>query len=320
MSSKKGRKITWGDKISKALTGRVGERGGWKHSVDTKLKIGLGNKGKLAGDKHPRWVPLEIRKCIVCTASFQVKQNSKKQICSRRCSGSSTRNNFYGRHHTDKTKTILRSKDKSYTKTDAFKLKVSIGTKKGIKNSSASSNPFHAWVRKYGYDKALIMRQDLNNKLSVCFSGKNNPMYGKPAPKGAGRGWSGYLDNIFFRSIHELSFLHKLIKQKIPFENAEKAIHKIAYIDSLGHERTYVADYIVGKTMIEIKPEKMKTFREVKLKQIYAEKWCKENDMIYEIITPVLLSHESIIKLVNEGRISWVGKSNEKYKKLCAQN
>ncbi|MBR4316812.1 MAG: hypothetical protein IKP65_07630 [Alphaproteobacteria bacterium] len=42
---------------------------------------------------------------------------------------------------------------------------------------------------------------ELKKKYSEKSKGKNNPMYGKPAPKGSGNGVSGWYKGWFFRSL-----------------------------------------------------------------------------------------------------------------------
>ena len=257
----------------------------------------------------------KIRKAAIGRKSKH-KEKCQCMICkSKRGEYNGKNNPFYGKKHTKTTKRKLSLADKSYTKTKAFKENVSIATKKAKRKNYGDAKA--KWIELYGKEKAEKMWLKRNKTISKRTKGSNNPMYGKPAPKGSGSGWSGYLDNIFFRSIHELSYLYYLIENNITFENAEQKKYGIKYKNEKERDRTYFADYIVGNKIIEIKPEAAKNFRLVKIKQKYAEKWAKKNKMQYSIITPTLLEQKVIIKCVNSGRIKWVGKSLEKYKKLC---
>lgn len=287
-------------------------------------KVKIDKRKQRVGSLHHKWVPFVTRRCVECDDEFTIKdsiRNKTKETCSKSCSLKGQRNGFCGKTHSLQTRKKISQKSKRRTdfKTDEFSEAVSKGTKLGIAKSSWKEwgNLNAAWETKYGKQKALALRAAANKNLREKMSGKDNPMYGKPAPKGSGRGWSGYLDGVFFRSITELSFLYQLIEQRITFENAEKSMYKIPYVDLLGHDRTYVADYVIGRILVEIKPARVKALREVKHKQKYAEEWCRKQGMQYEIISPVMIPHSKIILLVDSGRIQWVGKSQLKYKTLC---
>jgi hypothetical protein len=71
------------------------------------------------------------------------------------------------------------------------------------------------YSKRYNKDKI----KGIKTKQSIHSSGKNNNMYGKPAPQGSGNGWSGWYNDIYFRSIMELSYLHYLITNNIKFSN-----------------------------------------------------------------------------------------------------
>ncbi|MFA5395709.1 MAG: NUMOD3 domain-containing DNA-binding protein [Methanogenium sp.] len=155
--------------------------------------------------------------------------------------------------------------------------------------------------------------EESKKKTSEKVSGSRNPMYGKPAPKGSGRGWCGYLDSIYFRSLLELSYLYYLIEHKIKFENAEKRKYRIPYVDEFGTDRTYYADYVIGKEIIEIKPKFAMKFDRNQKKAEAAYEWCKKNGMFYQILNPDMLTKNVIIDLVNNGRIKWTDKTRVKY-------
>ena len=87
----------------------------------------------------------------------------------------------------------------------------------------------------YGKEKALKIKQKISDKTS----GENNAMFGKPAPKRSGNGWSGYYKSHYFRSMLELYYLIYLTDNNINFESGEKRKHAISYVmDNL--ERNYL--------------------------------------------------------------------------------
>ena len=115
----------------------------------------------------------------------------------------------------------------------------------------------------YGIEKSIELKQ----KISNATSGKNNPMYGKPAPKRSGNGWSGYYGNYYFRSMLELYYLIYLVDNNINFESGEKKKHSIQYIMD-GLERNYFPDYYLIDTdeYVEIKPQNLVNSYQNKLK------------------------------------------------------
>lgn len=127
----------------------------------------------------------------------------------------------------------------------------------------------------FGKEKAKIIK----SKLSVLNSGSGNPMFGKPSPIGSGNGWSGWYNNIYFRSLLELSFL-------IANKNAKSAEYiKIPYKNYKNVIRIYHPDFIEKDFLYEIKPKKLLNSKDNILKFQAAEKYCKDNQLIYKILT-----------------------------------
>ena len=151
------------------------------------------------------------------------------------------------------------------------------------------------------------------NKLSLFFSGKGNPMYGKPSPQGSGNGWSCWYNDIFFRSLRELSYVLKLDKRKIEWNPAEKNI-SISYIDINNTKRTYRPNFIISnKYVIEIKPRKLWNSDNIIRKAKAAELWCENNNLIYKIRDTKI--SKDIILLHRENKIKFMKKYEDKIKK-----
>jgi len=164
----------------------------------------------------------------------------------------------------------------------------------------------------YGKEKSDLIK----GKLSIAFSGKNNPMYGKPSPKGSGNGWCGWYKQWFFRSLLELSFLIFYVERfSIKCETAERKKYKIKYIDYDSNERSYFPDFILNdKYLIEIKPKNLKnSFTNIR-KMESAIPFCKKNNLIYKIITPIKkLKFKEINQLFNNKQLKFIDKYEKKF-------
>lgn len=166
-------------------------------------------------------------------------------------------NPFYGKHHTQESKDkIIKNTDYSFTKTKEFAKK---SARHGEKNGMHGKRVYDIWEERHGKEEADKRMTEFRNKLSAASSGKNNPMYGRPSPKGSGNGWSGWYKNWYFRSLRELSYMIRVIeRKKYEWESAETKKFSITYKNLDGAERTYRADFFINKdTLVEIKPKKM---------------------------------------------------------------
>ena len=158
----------------------------------------------------------------------------------------------------------------------------------------------------HGEELAKSMRAQMSRDRS----GKNNPMFGKPSPNGSGNGWSGWYNNFYFRSLLELSFLVK----NLPDSSAENI--SIPYIDQLGHPRTYHPDYRSANIIYEIKPKRLTNTRNNILKFEAAKKYCKENNLIFLVLTEeniIKLTDEEIYKLYTSKEIKFTSKYEKLY-------
>lgn len=90
-----------------------------------------------------------------------------------------------------------------------------------------------------------IMKKIVANRRS--YKGKNNPMYGKPAPKGSGIGKGQYYKNIWLRSSYEVIYAKQLDKQGI------KWLYEFRRFN-LG-DTTYIPDFYLpdSDTYVEVK-------------------------------------------------------------------
>lgn len=160
-------------------------------------------------------------------------------------------------------------------------------------------NFYQAWIEKYGEEEAQNMLEVYKEKKREQSSGKNNPMYGKPTPQGAGNGWKGWYKNQYFRSLREVTFMIELDNKGIKWESAEKI--KIPYLMD-GVERTYRPDYLVGTKIIEIKPTRLHKTPAIEAKAQAATLYCQERGLEYELID-IDIDVQAIQKALLQGLI-----------------
>jgi len=155
----------------------------------------------------------------------------------------------------------------------------------------------------YGEKKA----GEIKEKLSKASKGKSNPMYGKPSPAGSGNGWKGWYKGKFFRSLLELSFMVNFLNRKnIRYSSAEVAKYGIPYKSYTGSDRTYFADFVIGKELVEIKPSALLNTPLIALKTKAAKAWCADNGFLYKIYTELdfdPISPKDLKFLVDSGEI-----------------
>ena len=140
---------------------------------------------------------------------------------------------------------------------------------------------------------------------------------GRLAPEGSGRGISGHIisDGFYFRSSYELSYIVQLTSKGIQYQSAEKIT--IPYTFE-GKPRTYHPDFIIDKTIIEIKPKSRLKEALVQAKLEAGRTWCEANAYLYTVLTEKdleLLSNAQILEL--DGHVirlsyKWRGRLNER--------
>ncbi len=172
-------------------------------------------------------------------------------------------------------------------------------------------------------DKEYIQKtKEVSDKISKAAKGSNNPMYGRPSPRGAGNGWKGWYKGIFFRSLREFSFMINYIERfKLVKENAEKVKFEIKYKDYAGQERNYYPDYLINdKFIVEIKPKRLWNTPLIIAKKEAAERFCKEKGYKYKLIDPKIVDLEIIKSKVDNEQIKFSGKYKERFEEYYKKN
>jgi len=299
-----------------------------KASIEKKKKNAYINKTK------KEW----FRDCPQCKNQIKYTNKWNRDVAQKRksicihCSNKNLgkkqtgkNNPFFNKKHTKETRKKISESNKKSEKRKKFieKTRSEEYRKKLSEAFSGEKNPaykrgtlYNIWFKKYGEEEAKKRDIAWRKKLSQGLSGRKNFWFGKPPPKGAGNGWSGWYKNWFFRSLHELSYMINVIEKKnLLWESAEKRKYKITYIDEKGKEKNSFADFIIeNKKMVEVKPTKLQNTKDVIEKKRAAKKFCKNNGLKYEMIDPPFLSSNKIKFLYESNQIIFTKKSEKKYK------
>ncbi len=224
-------------------------------------------------------------------------------------------NPFFGKHHKQETKEKLSLVDRSYTQTDEFRKK---SARPGTKNGMYGKSFYDVWKEKFGEKEAGRKFSEWLKVQSKNSSGKNNAMYGKPAPRGSGGGWGGWYKGWYFRSLRELSYVIRVLeKNNHKWKSAECKEFAIPYINYDGIPRTYRPDFLVdSRTLVEIKPKQLMEIPSNVLKKKAAVAFCKDKGFEFKMIDVQLLDIEQIIHLFEKGSIKFNKKYQERIE-LC---
>lgn len=172
--------------------------------------------------------------------------------------------------------------------------------------------PFiNKYIEKYGEELGRIEYAKYVERYRKNSSGKNNPMYGKPTPKGAGNGWKGWYKGIYFRSLRELCFMIDCDEKGIKYESAERKKFEIKYKFN-GADRTYKPDFLVGNKLIEIKPIRLHKTPNIIAKKEAAEQFCKRNGLIYELIDQEI-DKNKILEQMEIGKVKFEDRYRDKF-------
>lgn len=258
------------------------------------------------------------RSCGPCAA--KERSNRPEQI--ERRSGKNNpmygmtgkKNPFYGKRHSEESRQKIRkNRDLSFTQTKEFKEKQRKNSL-GEKNSMYGRSVHSVWTQKYGKEEADKKLAKMKSKLSKKNSGEGNPMYGKPSPQGSGNGWKGWYKGRFFRSLREAMFLICYVERfGLEIESLEKKKWAIKYVDPLGQERNYFADYLVnGKYFVEIKPRKLQNSPNNLCKKKAAESFCEFHGFLFKYIDPII-KLDIILPLYKSGEIKFQKKTEQRF-------
>ena len=253
----------------------------------------------------------ECRACISSTEEFKNRARKTMTELNKKFKEIGF-NGFKGKKHSEEFKKRASQSRVGIPCPESVKKKLK-DFYKTHKGAMTGKNLYSIWIEKYGKEIADLKMQEYKEKQSRNNSGKNNPMYNKPAPAGSGNGWKGWFNDIFFRSLRELMYLIFLQENNIIWENAEKNKFSVEYVDFFGKKRTYFADYFINNSvLVEIKPFKLQKTKSVILKKEAAEKFCLERGWTY-ILIDIEIDPKKIHEYFVSGNIKFMDKYYQKY-------
>lgn len=212
-------------------------------------------------------------------------------------------NPFYGKTHTKEAKEkIQQNRDYSSSRTPEYRAKMSQITS-GQNNPMHGKNIYDIWVDKYGQNGANKRLASLSQKRSKNMMGDKNPMYGKPPPKGSGNGWGGWYKGWYFRSLKELSYVIYVIEpNSYKWQSAEQKRLSIPYVDHLGQNRTYRADFLLNDSiLIEVKPKALMETVTNQQKKAAAVLFCSKNGYEYRMVDVKTIEYQELQRLCVSG-------------------
>ena len=118
-----------------------------------------------------------------------------------------------------------------------------------------------SFEEQFGKEKADLIKL----KISLKTKGENNPMFGRPSPKGAGSGISGYYKDYYFRSLLELSCILMFEAERTEFMLCDG---RKSFSFKYDGNRTYFPDFYLPSRneFIEVKPKRLCETPQVKQK------------------------------------------------------
>lgn len=226
-------------------------------------------------------------------------------------------NHFYGKRHTSETKEKMRAADQSYKKSEKFKGAV----RRGMVGKKCGGDIRLVWAS-LPPEEAANKYRNWVAKQSAATSGKNNPMYGRPSPQGAGNGWSGWYKGWYFRSLRELSYVVKVLEAGgLSWRSAETNDLRVEYIDPLGASRSYHPDFLVEeKLLVECKPKRLWNTPLVIAKSKAAKERATALGLEYVLIDPERLTDEELRRLHDAGDLKFTDRYERLYQERYANS
>lgn len=269
-------------------------------------------------------------KCKKCGEERVYKNKLRKdyaQGCGRNCKKCRSKdckekfkgkgNPFFGKKHSKELIERFSSERKGVPLSEERKKESLTYLNKYLKDNPRK-HPYQHWLIKFGKEIADQKMEELREKNREASTGEKNPMYGKPTPKKAGSGWSGwYNDSFYFRSIRELSFF--ISAEDSGFDI--KSIHltkefKVPYKGTKEQNRTYSPDFVMGNEIIEIKPKRLWSTDENKRKFSAAKTFFERKGYVF-VVKDVEPDTNLLREKYLEGKIKFDKKCIEKFEKYC---
>lgn len=261
------------------------------------VTLGCGHEYGYTNKYNARKAEKDGKNCVSCT---RLPENNPM------FGKTGDKNPMFGVKHTEEARKKISNKARSRVYTEEQKEQA----KSQLSKVTNKRPLYDIWVEKYGKDEADKRNSELSKKKSINSTGKNNPMYGKPAPQGSGVGWKGWIDGSFFRSLRELQF----ILNNPDCISAETKFWTAEYTDYTGSARTTRPDFVdnSAKIVYECKPLRLRSTTSVIDKANALTTLCLSRGYTYRLIDPGIPELDILIKLTEEEKIVWQGNYKER--------
>jgi hypothetical protein len=292
-----------------------------------KLKLGYTTQKEKNKAEH------KGNRCSSCRAIGHVMPQSAKKVCSDKAKirfSVPGNHPWQGRKHTAESCQKMTNSRMGKVASEETRKKMS-RTRTGRKWKMSAEGRKNVQQAHCKW-KGVPLSVETKAKLSMRFSGKNNPMYGTkgelspnygrelseetksrisianrkriPVSNSSG-GIGGWYKGKHFRSSCELNFLLQNKKQK--WKSAESDKFAIPYVDSKGRSRIYYPDWFDEESvqLVEVKPFGWEIYqKEAKLKAEAAKRFCEANGWVYHLVEIDVISKKEVFQLRKKGTIS----------------
>lgn len=238
-------------------------------------------------------------KCIKCKQDFKISFNALvsrkhfplKELC-QNCYLGYMSSSSVVREINSKAQLIAQNKPRAKEK--QRKIQIEIRKKDSTIATRTGDSVSKFWKSKEGIKRKKSVRLKLQNLWST------EEYQNIQALKNKNGYLSGHLKGIFFQSSYELSFINNCIKNKISIIRSNI---NFKYKNENKIMKLCIPDFIINKnTIVEIKPFKLINHKINKTKIKAIKKYCKNNNLGFELITEKNLNYkienlEDLIKL-----------------------
>lgn len=258
-------------------------------------------------------------KKITITGKHTFEKSVKENFLCSSCSNSGEnngmfgktgeKNHWFGKHHTEETKKKISKTNTGKIRTEETKLKISEYKKA---NNPMKGGVFYLnWIEKYGKEIADQKMESYRQKRSDNNTGSKHPNFGKPPPKSASWGLTGWFNNFYFRSSKELMFLIYAKRFNLKVVSAESKQYAILYSNG---QRNYFGDFIVNdKFFVEIKPKGLWEIPKNLEKFSAGKEYCLKHDFIFKVIDPPV-NFNTILALFINKEVIFTERSEKRFK------
>jgi hypothetical protein len=308
------------------------------------------NRGWTETEAKSKISDIQKKRSVLCEdywiARGMTQEDSKKMVSNKQRDNAKKSNNVFDRNYWI---SMGYSEEVSIQMVEEHKRKRSAWTvgfwvdrgftemeSRDIIKKNARNTTLENLIERHGLNRAIAIKNDLEQRRNKFGFGDKNPQYGKSAPKGSGASVSGTYKSYYFRSLLEYFVIKHFEKNEIPFicndVNLNEYPDKVVIPYQIrGTSRKYIPDFIVnGVEVWEVKNTYSLTTEEVQVKLSYANDFINTSDKLQtlKVVTErdVEMDQNELLDDVISGLVKIdtgkvqrfykrIGKANESYLK-----